>query len=182
MCISPSKPPVCGYGRFAYLWHLHPIRFMRITKPLLFPFILSLACYIAISGFTGNKKRAKLISAESQRSVSGIKGGANSTEYYFKVKILTSEKIEFDSLWIGKNVFSPFIKKSQTSVSSESPTFSKNDTITLRVSDFQSGKSNSVSTPPISYQGSALIRYVSKGKSNYLVVKEIKSIQGVNKP
>lgn len=124
----------------------------------------------------------KIIEATSKYSASGIKGGINSTEYYFKIKILTEEKMDFDSLWIGKKVFKPFIANSKPSVSNQALTFFKNDTITLRVSDLQSKNSSSVATSPIKYKGSALLRYKVKDSSHYLVIKKIKSIQAVNKP
>lgn len=124
----------------------------------------------------------KLIEATSKYSASGIKGGTNSTEYYFKIKILTEEKIDFDSLWIEKKVFNPFIANSKPSISNQAPTFFKNDTITLRVSDLQSKNSSSVATSPIKYKGSALLIYKVKDSSHYLVIKKIKIIQAVNRP
>ena len=96
--------------------------------------------FSVLSSFDSQKKNIKLIDATSQKSNSGVKGGINSTEYYFKIKILTSEKINFDSLWIGTKVFNPFIANNKTVVSSQgqSPTYSKNDTITLRISEVTS--------------------------------------------
>lgn len=127
------------------------------------------------------KSDIKLFEATSQVNKSGIKGGISSVEYYFKLKILTNENIEFDSLWINNKVFKPYLSNNKPSISNQAPVFLKNDTITLRVSDLQS-KNFSISTPPIKYKGNALLRYKIKGNSHYWTIKKIKSVQGINRP
>ena len=138
-------------------------------------------CLCSILFFYNEKENIKLVDATFQLSTSGIQGGANSTEYYFKLKILTPEKIDFDSIWVSNKVFKPFLSNNKPVISDQAPSFSKNDTIILRISDMKVNASFSAKAP-IKYQGSALLRYKVKGSSHYLVIKQIKSVQGVNRP
>lgn len=135
-----------------------------------------------LSSFCKKSESVVLIDATSQYSASGINGGINSTEYFFKIKILSGKKIEFDSLWIGKKIFKLYFANNKPSVSNQPISFGKNDTIILRVSDLSSKTSTPISKPPISYEGNALLRYKVKNKISYLIIKTIKSIEGINRP
>lgn len=135
-----------------------------------------------LSSFCKKSESVVLIDATSQYSVSGINGGINSTEYFFKIKIITDEKIDFDSIWIDKKVFTPYLANNKKSISNQPPSFVKNDTIILRVSDLYSKTSAPISNPPIPFKGTALLRYKVKNKISYLIIKTIKSIEGINRP
>jgi hypothetical protein len=124
-----------------------------------------------------------LISATSESWRAGIPGGGSGTEYYFKVKITTSENIKFDSAWINNKHFKVFIAKESTSISNEPIKFTKDDIITLRISDLNNQISESEKTkPPINYDGAALIAYIVNEKSQYLIIKEIIKQKSINRP
>src|SRR5258708_7398852 len=92
---------------------------------------------IVLFSFHPKTNYIKLIEASSQRWTSGIQGGGRGTEYYFKIKVLTNEKIDFDSAWIGNKVFKPYLANNKPVISDKPVTYQKNDTITVRISDLE---------------------------------------------
>ncbi len=115
----------------------------------------------------------KLLEASYENWTSGIRGGGKGTEYFFKVIVLTADKITFDSAWMKNNGYPLFITKELTAVSSGGITFAKNDTITLRISDIAGNTIKKNIAPPVIYNGSALVRYSKGSKTKYLIIKEI---------
>ncbi|HLF64675.1 MAG TPA: hypothetical protein VI603_13015 [Saprospiraceae bacterium] len=123
-----------------------------------------------------------LLSATSQSWTAGIPGGGSGTEYYFNVKIKTSRQLLFDSAWINDSAFKIFLAKDKTPVSSEPITFSKGDTITLRVSELIHQNTHTTSAkPPINFTGAALLSYMVKDKPAYFIIKEITRLPSLNR-
>lgn len=131
-----------------------------------------------------DKVGVKLLEASSENWTSGMKGGGSGTEYYFKIKILTSEKVVFDSLWINGNSFKTYIANTNKSVSNSPIVFVKNDIITVKVSDIRrpNKPSNNTRNPPKKYKGAALLRYYVKEKSSYIVINSIVSKGNMKRP
>lgn len=147
-------------------------------------FILSVSLLIA--SFSSIKKSPiKLISASSESWSSGTNGGGKGTEYYIKIKILSSNKVEFDSLFINNKGFKTHLANPNKGITSAAITISKNDTVTVRVSDITFPNRPIVSQNNIStkkYKGEALLKYYNNGKVNYLVIKKICKTQSINRP
>ena len=137
--------------------------------------------FALLSAIVCQQSNVKLIDASSKKWTSGLQGGGSGIEYYFKIKILTEQKIEFDSLWIKNKSLKTYLANKEKSISNGPISFSKNDTIVLRASDLNSKKNAASSGFPINYNGAALIKYFINGKSFYLQVKKIKEIQSVNR-
>lgn len=149
----------------------------RASVKIYFSIILFVLC----CSFCKKSNIIKLVAANSEKWTSGIQGGGSGTEYYFKFKILSKENVEFDSLWIDKKGFKSYVENNKSTVSESPIVFTMNDTITLRVSESQK-VSYYTSVSPIKYKGRALLRYKVKGNSHYLTIKEIKSIESLNRP
>ena len=145
-----------------------------------FFFYVSVGLFISLSAFHVEKENIKLISANSEISKSGTNGGVSSKEYFFKLKILSTEQIEFDSLWMEKKGFKTYVANNKKGITSQAPTFSKNDTVIVRVSDLSRSKMIQ-GKPPIKFDGSALLRYYINDKTYYLKIKTIKINQTINR-
>ena len=128
------------------------------------------------------KEYFKLLSSTYESWVAGIPNGGSGTEYYFKTAINTGEKIQFDSLWLRNKSFSIFITKGSKSISDKPITFSKGDTIILRVSDLQTTHVLKETKPPVNFEGAALIGYSVNGKREYYTVREMKKQNTTNRP
>jgi hypothetical protein len=141
---------------------------------------LIFSCVLFFSSFTSKQSVLKLIDASSEKWISGINGGGSGTEYYLKIKILTAQTIKFDSIWMNDKVFGSYLANNKKSVSNNPTTFSKNDTVTVRVSDFSKNKTIKAKYP-IKYTGAALLRYYVNGKIRYLKIDSIKTIPNINR-
>lgn len=127
------------------------------------------------------KEYFTLLGATSQSWTAGIPSGGSGTEYYFKIKINTSDKIIFDSAWINNKSFELFIAKETTTISNAPIKYEKGDIITLRVSDLKNKNTKTViSKPPIEHNGAALIGYTVKNKQEYFIIKEINKQASLN--
>lgn len=113
-----------------------------------------------------------LLEAYSQKRISGIAGGASSTEYTFNMIIQTSEGLEFDSLWIGGKVLKVFIGSKSKVISNEPVTFSRNDTVVVRAS-LSSAVMPVMAGIPVSFSGEALLSYKLNGNKNYYEIRSI---------
>lgn len=122
-----------------------------------------------------------LLESSMQNWVAGTPSGGSGTEYYFKLKINTSKQITFDRAWINNESFEIVVTKRVSHISNEKITFTKGDTITLRISDLTIQK-KSTTPPPIIYNGAALISYKVKNKEAFFTIKEIKTIDTSNRP
>jgi hypothetical protein len=130
-----------------------------------------------------NKKEFfKLLNATSESWTAGVANGGSGIEYYFKIKITTSDNIKFDTAWINKKAFEIYISKETNSVSSQPIKYGNGDTITVRVSDLKNQNSKSVNVnPPKKYDGAALVGFTVNGKRNYFNIKEIKKQTSPNR-
>lgn len=124
-----------------------------------------------------------LLNAISENWTAGIINGGSGIDYYFKIKINTSEKLIFDSAWINNKSFGIYISRVTTSISNEPVKYGNGDIITLRVSDMKNQNSKAVnSNPPKKFDGAALIGLTINGKRDYYIIKEIKKQISPNRP
>jgi len=118
-----------------------------------------------------------LLHASSQNWTAGIPSGGSGTEYYFAVKINTSDALRFDSAWIHNESFPIFLSNNNASISNEPVKIIRDDSITLRVSDLNLPNVKVTSSkPPVSFNGAALIGYTLNGKPVYFIIKEIEKL------
>jgi hypothetical protein len=134
-----------------------------------------------LSAFSFKKGDLKLIESTSESWHSGINGGGSGTEYYFKIKIITDKKLVFDSVWVNNKCLASFLSSNNNTITQNPILFSKNDIVSLRVSDLSLSKTPS-SVAPIKYKGDALLRYYLNGKIKYLIIKKIVPKQSINRP
>ncbi len=122
-----------------------------------------------------------LLDASLQNWIAGTPEGGSGTEYYFKLNINTSKKIIFDSVWINNESFKMLVTKKVSHISNEEITYTKGDTITLRISNLQNQKKTET-PPPIIYNGAALFSYKVGNKVDFFTIKEVKTIDTANRP
>jgi hypothetical protein len=128
------------------------------------------------------EEHISVLSATSQSWVAGIPSGGSGTEYYFNTVIHTNRKLVFDTAWIANRAFGLFVSNNSKSISSKPVTYSKGDTIMLRISDLKNKGTQKQSNPPVKLEGAALIRFTADGEKEYYTVKEIKRLEGENRP
>jgi|GEM_PF-2321520 len=116
-----------------------------------------------------------LLHATSEPWVSGIRGGGSGIEHSFEIFIIGDQKLIFEKVWMKDKVFDVFVSKGQGAVTSDPVQYSKNDVISVRVSEFQIGNTEKI-LPPVNYEGEALIGFTANGKQEYFIVKEIKKL------
>lgn len=115
-----------------------------------------------------------LLSASSKRWISGLPNGDNGIEYYFKLKIHTSQQLSFDSAWINNDVFIISVSKETSTISNRPVTINNGDIITLRITDLQNRTIRKANVKaPIDFNGAALISYKLDDKQKYFIIKEI---------
>ncbi|MEO8085852.1 MAG: hypothetical protein ABI763_03475 [Bacteroidota bacterium] len=120
-----------------------------------------------------------LLESFSQEWVSGIQGGGKSTEYSFRMIVLTADKMNFDSAWISGNAFKVYLANTSKIISSRPVTFSQNDTITVRASHSSNSKPR-IDSPPVHYSGAALISYRLNGSTHYYEIKSIEKKSAIH--
>jgi hypothetical protein len=115
-----------------------------------------------------------LLSASSKSWISGLPDGDNGIEYYFKLKIHTSQQLSFDSAWINNDVFTISISKETSTISNRPVTINNGDIVTLRITDLQNRTIRKANVKaPIDFNGAALISYKVDDTQKYLIIKEI---------
>lgn len=115
-----------------------------------------------------------LISSASTGWTAGIPSGGSGTDYFFKIKITTSAEISFDSAWINNKAFKIFIAKESGGISNDPIKYGYGDEIILRVAELNNPHSKSIhSSPPVPYNGDALIGFTIHDKQEYFTIKEI---------
>ena len=115
-----------------------------------------------------------LLSASSKSWISGLPNGDNGIEYYFKLKIHTSQQLSFDSAWINNDVFIISVSKETSIISNRPVTINNGDIITLRITDLQNRTIRKANVKaPIDFNGAALISYKLDDKQKYFIIKEI---------
>lgn len=142
--------------------------------------IFASTCFL-LFGFSLKQNNVKLIEATSERWSSGQNGGGSGKEYTIKIKILSSAKIEFDSLWINNISLSTFLANDGPAISSGPKNISKNDIVIVRCTEINSVK-NKTMKAPIKYKGEGLLRYFINQQPNYIVIKKFKLIKNTNQP
>ena len=127
-----------------------------------------------------------LLNATSQDWTAGIPGGGRGTEYYFKIKVNTKDKMLFDTVWVNNKAFGIYISRGKGIISNTPIKYSYGDTIILRVSDIHSkqieNKNTENNNPPIKYDGAALISFMVNDKKEYYTIKKIEKQQTINRP
>jgi hypothetical protein len=116
-----------------------------------------------------------LLNATSEPWVAGIRGGGSGIEHSFQIFVTSDEKLIFEKVWMKENVFDVFVSKNQEAITSDPVQYTKNEVITVRVSEFQSVNNEKI-LPPIQYDGEALIGFKANGQQKYFIVKEIKKL------
>jgi hypothetical protein len=133
----------------------------------------------------------KLEEVTKQNHAGGRMESGTSTVFTFKlVAKKSSEKLQFQDLWIGVKYY-PIEASHQKADNSISTEFEKGDTIyfqaTERYLPNEKGelvlqKSPKTKVVPMEYTGYALIGYTFKGKKHYYIVEHIKELPNVNHP
>ena len=137
-------------------------------------------CFL-LFGFSIKQSNIKIIEATSEKWTSGQNGSGSGTEYSIKIKVLSAEKIEFDTLWINNISLGTFLTQNSSAISSDPIKITKGETIIVRASDL--GSANNKTAPPLAkYKGAGLLRYFVNGKAFYIVIKKFKPIQQTNRP
>ena len=143
--------------------------------------MLLFACMLPLSGFSKQKSDVTLVAATYENWTAGINGGGSGKEYYFKIAILSSDKIIFDSLWVGNKSFKTYLSNNKKTISSSPIVFFKNDTIIVRASEMDNHNYHN-SKLPLRYKGDALLRYYTNGKQHFIKIKSIVLLQNPNRP
>lgn len=113
-----------------------------------------------------------VLSAQSEEFSAGRRGGERGTEYTLRVKIVSTKKIQFDSLWVGKKALTVYPARLRGPVSSAPVTFKKGDTIFLKATGPLESELPVTGRTPVAYKGSALVSYRVGGKRYYQVVSQ----------
>lgn len=138
-----------------------------------------LACMAACGPAFLKQQQVELevLKATSQEWIAGAPGGGKGVNYTFDIKVLTDKTIEFDSVWVsGKQLQITPVKSSSA----------KTGIILFTASEFTGGPgerlkkreepvgevTNNTATPPIAYNGAALLRYRANGISKFLEIRD----------
>jgi hypothetical protein len=128
-----------------------------------------------------SNKLFSVLSATKEKWVAGIPGGGSGTEYSFKIKIATKQKLVFAHLWIDNYKYPLYVANNSALISDKPIEYSDGDEITLRASVLSKEKYEQ-SAAPIKYEGDALISYTSNGLIHCMVVENITEIPTINRP
>jgi hypothetical protein len=132
-------------------------------------------------GITGHQ-HFQLLHAAYEDWAAGIEEGGRGREYYFTIKISSSSKLRFDSLWVDGHAFPISVTKTRGPISNAPVTWKKGDTIILRASHMQQAGINTKRiSPPYKFKAAALIRYYVNGKKRYLTINKIQKLQTPNR-
>ena len=113
-------------------------------------------------------------SAISRSWISGVYGGGSGTEYTIIITILTSEQLDFDSLWINNSHLKLFVAQ-ESSISNMQIKIKKGDEITLRATDIHDKNAMSNIRPPFNFIGEALLYCRVNDERKYYIVSEIQN-------
>ena len=157
------------------LHYCFSIFFLRLLLPV---------CTLFLSSYSRQDDKVKLIEASYEKRNNGInhdRAGSVRSEYYFKIKALSKDKITFDSLWMNDAAFKTYLSANRGFITDQAVTFTKNDTVTVRVSETNTGR-KSKCIAPIQYVGAALLRYYVNNKPFFLIIKSIQFNDSPNRP
>lgn len=143
-------------------------------KPVIYIIFIFINNSCLNSKSLNNNRYFKLIQANKQSWTAGIETGGSGIDYSFQLIIKTNQNISFDSVWINNKAFKLITTKRRIFISNEPITFSRGDTILIKSSESTNSKhQNIITSPPIEYNGAALIGYYYKNNRGYCVVKNI---------
>jgi hypothetical protein len=93
-----------------------------------------------------SERRSDIILLDSyyEQNTPGPRGAPKSTEYFFKIRLNTNNKVLFDSVWIADSCFPVFVSPLSGPISSTPTSHKKNDVILVRASSL----STQANTPP----------------------------------
>ncbi|MSQ78875.1 MAG: hypothetical protein EXR21_04255 [Flavobacteriaceae bacterium] len=143
----------------------------KYILPLIGLFLVIYACNQLVSSKSSS---FKLVNATVTRWTAGIPDGGSGTDYNLSLYLKTNEKIIFDSIWVdGERMLceSQLMKKDLMEVRT-----TKFDIAPHNRSDFKPVK------PPYFHNGKALIRYTSKGRTHFFVIKNFNELKPINLP
>ncbi|HEX6334246.1 MAG TPA: hypothetical protein VFZ78_08455 [Flavisolibacter sp.] len=115
---------------------------------------------------------------------SGVRDGGKGTEYTFRILVKTARKLVFDSAWIGNRRFLAHMTKEGVA-SGQAPLVARaGDTLLVRVSEEYKVSRDEIpqQSPPLKFNGAALLRYYVDGERNYFIIKSIKQVNAPNRP
>lgn len=117
-----------------------------------------------------SERRSDIILLDSyyEQNTPGYRTAPKSVEYYFKIKVTSNNRIEFDSVWINDKRYALFVSRLVGPISNEEFILKKKDSAMVRASTFS--VSDSI-VPPIAYDGKALIRFYEGGQKNILLLR-----------
>jgi hypothetical protein len=144
-------------------------------------YILAVA-FLLCSSYKAQIEDIRIVEATCRRSRNGINLGGYGSEYLLKTVILSSKKIEFDSLWVHNKPLKTFLASNRRGISNAPVTFRMGDTVTVMASD---ADDSVIRTPQNNYlpkkKGNAVLKYFVDDKPFYIVVKKFKEIDFYNR-
>jgi hypothetical protein len=151
-----------------------------ISRIFRFLIVFFLILFINSSCFNAkcfkNDNHFELNQAYKQAWTAGIEKGGSGIDYSFELIIKTNQHILFDSVWMNNMGFKLITTKRRKIISNAPITFVKGDTILLKTAESKKDQNNELYTsPPIEYNGDALIGYYLQNKRRYIVVRNIET-------
>ena len=110
--------------------------------------------------------------------MTGAAPGRSGTNYTVKVKILSTKKVEFKNLWIGKEQAAFEV---QTFFTDPNKIPAKGDSVLIvHVKVDKKPEAEKVHLPlPFEYKGEALLEYYVAGRPRYLVIPEFEKLRTI---
>jgi hypothetical protein len=144
-------------------------------------YILAVA-FLVCSSYNFQIEDIRVVGATCRRSRNGINRGGYESEYLLKTVILSSKRIEFDSLWMHNKPLKTYLASNRKGISNAPITFSMGDTVTVMATD---GDDSAIKAPQNNYlpkyKGDAILRYFVDGKPFYIEVKKFKEVDFYNR-
>jgi len=123
-----------------------------------------------------------LVKATQQKLYTGSKGGGVITEYNISLITPKRQALRFDSVWMNRKKFPVRTMHEDTKHSSSSMV--AGDSLVLVFSAHEVGRTtvHGRVSPPMTYDGAALLRYYQEGKPKFMVVQEFVALEPVYAP
>ncbi len=123
-----------------------------------------------------------LVKATQQKLYTGSKGGGVITEYNISLITPKGQALRFDSVWMNREKFP--ISTLHEEAKHPSSAIAAGDSLVLVFSEHKVGRMSVYGrvSPPISYDGAALLRYYQEGKPKFMVVQEFVALEPVYAP
>ena len=151
--------------------------------------IITLLLFSAILSFSLQAQKGfKIVDATEMKWAGGMQQSGHGTIYSLRIVLLTSNKISFDDLWVGKTYtakqgvfFDPKKKHEPTKGDTISVSFALN-TIPPRNQAEETAVKPAAKAAPCDYKGAALLGYKTGRKEQYKVVSKFRQLPPANYP